>query len=115
MNNAGALKSNLIVVLNDNDMSIAKPVGAMSNYLAKLLSGKLYFSLKTIKMVISAFSKRFSQKASKAEDLLRNIVTGGTLFNELGFYYVGPIDGHDVENLVQIFENVKNSEHQGPY
>ena len=115
MNNAGALKSNLIVVLNDNDMSIARPVGAMSKYLAKLLSGKLYFSLReTIKMVISSFSKRFSQKAGKAEDLLRNIVTGGTLFNELGFYYVGPIDGHDVENLVQIFENVKNSNHQGP-
>ena len=115
MNNAGVLKSNLIVVLNDNDMSIARPVGAMSNYLAKLLSGKLYFSLReTIKMIISSFSKRFSQKAGKAEDLLRNIVTGGTLFNELGFYYVGPIDGHDVENLVQIFENVKNSNHQGP-
>ena len=115
MNNAGALKSNLIVVLNDNDMSIARPVGAMSSYLAKLLSGKLYFSFReTLKMVISAFSKRFSQKAGKAEDLLRNIVTGGTLFSELGFYYVGPIDGHDVENLVQIFENVKNSNHQGP-
>ena len=115
MNNAGALKSKLIVVLNDNDMSIARPVGAMSNYLAKLLSGKLYFSLReTIKMMISSFSKRFSQKAGKAEDLLRNIVTGGTLFNELGFYYVGPIDGHDVDNLVQIFENVKNSKHQGP-
>ena len=115
MNNAGALKSKLIVVLNDNDMSIARPVGAMSNYLAKLLSGKLYFSLReTIKMVFSSFSKRFSQKAGKAEDLLRNVVTGGTLFSELGFYYVGPIDGHDVENLVQIFENVKNSNHQGP-
>ncbi len=115
MNNAGALKSNLIVVLNDNDMSIARPVGAMSNYLAKLLSGKLYFSFReTLKMIISAFSKRFSQKAGKAEDLLRNIVTGGTLFSELGFYYVGPIDGHDVENLVQIFENVKNSNHKGP-
>ena len=115
MNNAGALKSKLIVVLNDNDMSIARPVGAMSNYLAKLLSGKLYFSFReTIKMVISAFSKRFSQKAGKAEDMLRNIVTGGTLFSELGFYYVGPIDGHDVENLVQIFENVKNSNHEGP-
>ncbi len=115
MNNAGALKSNLIVVLNDNDMSIARPVGAMSKYLANLLSGKLYFSLReTIKMIISAFSKRFSQKARKAEDLLRNIVTGGTLFNELGFYYVGPIDGHDIDNLVQIFENVKNSNHQGP-
>ena len=115
MNNAGALKSNLIVILNDNDMSIARPVGAMSKYLANLLSGKLYFSFReTIKMIISAFSKRFSQKAGKAEDLLRNIVTGGTLFSELGFYYVGPIDGHDVENLVQIFENVKNSKHQGP-
>jgi len=115
MNNAGALKSKLIVILNDNDMSIARPVGAMSNYLAKLLSGKLYFNLReTIKMVISSFSKRFSQKAGKAEDLLRNIVTGGTLFSELGFYYVGPIDGHDVDNLVQILENVKNSNHQGP-
>ena len=114
MNNAGALKSKLIVILNDNDMSIARPVGAMSKYLAKLLSGKLYFSLReTLKMIISSFSKRFSQKAGKAEDLLRNIVTGGTLFSELGFYYVGPIDGHDVENLVQIFENVKNSNHQG--
>ncbi len=115
MNNAGALKSNLIVVLNDNDMSIARPVGAMSKYLANLLSGKLYFSFReTIKMIISSFSKRFSQKAGKAEDMLRNMVTGGTLFSELGFYYVGPIDGHDVENLVQIFENVKNSNHQGP-
>ncbi len=115
MNNAGALKSNLIVILNDNDMSIARPVGAMSKYLAKLLSGKLYFNFReTLKMIISSFSKRFSQKAGKAEDLLRNIVTGGTLFSELGFYYVGPIDGHDVENMVQIFENVKNSNHQGP-
>jgi 1-deoxy-D-xylulose-5-phosphate synthase len=115
MNNAGALKSNLIVVLNDNDMSIARPVGAMSKYLAKLLSGKIYFSLReTLKMVISAFSKRFSQKAGKAEDLIRGIVTGGTLFSELGFYYIGPVDGHDVESLVQIFENVKNSNHQGP-
>jgi len=115
MNNAGALKSKLIVVLNDNDMSIAKPVGAMSKYLARLLSGKLYFSFReTVKMVISAFSKRFSQKAGKAEDLLRGLVTGGTLFSELGFYYIGPVDGHDVDNLVQIFENVKNSSHQGP-
>ena len=115
MNNAGALKSKLIVVLNDNDMSIAKPVGAMSKYLARLLSGKLYFSLReTLKMIISSFSKRFSQKAGKAEDMLRGLVTGGTLFSELGFYYIGPVDGHDVDNLVQIFENVKNSSHQGP-
>ena len=115
MNNAGALKSKLIVILNDNDMSIARPVGAMSKYLAKLLSGKLYFSLReTIKLITSAFSKRFSQKAGKAEDILRSIVSGGTLFSELGFYYVGPIDGHDVNNLVSVLENVKNSNHEGP-
>ena len=115
MNNAGALKSKLIVVLNDNDMSIARPVGAMSKYLARLLSGKLYFSFReTVKLITSAFSKRFSQKAGKAEDILRNLVTGGTLFSELGFYYIGPIDGHDVENLTSVLENVKNSNHEGP-
>ena len=115
MNNAGALKSKLIVVLNDNDMSISRPVGAMSKYLAKLLSGKMYFSLReTIKMIASSFSKRFSQKAGKAEDLLRSIVSGGTLFSELGFYYIGPVDGHDVNNLVDIFENVKKANHEGP-
>ena len=115
MNNAGALKSKLIVILNDNDMSIARPVGAMSKYLAKLLSGKLYFNFReTIKLITSAFSKRFTQKAGKAEDILRNLVTGGTLFSELGFYYIGPIDGHDVNNLTSILENVKNSKHDGP-
>ena len=115
MNNAGALKSKLIVILNDNDMSIARPVGAMSKYLAKLLSGKIYFSFReTIKLIVSAFSKRFSQKAGKAEDILRGLVTGGTLFSELGFFYIGPVDGHDVNNLVTIFENVKNSKHEGP-
>jgi len=115
MNNAGAMKSKLIVILNDNDMSIARPVGAMSKYLARLLSGKIYFSLReTIKLILSAFSRRFSKSAGKAEDLLRSAVTGGTLFSQLGFYYVGPIDGHDVNNLVTILENVKNSNHQGP-
>ena len=115
MNNAGALKSKLIVILNDNEMSIAKPVGAMSKYLAKLLSGKLYFSFReTVKLIISAFSKRFAEKTAKAENLLKGLVTGGTLFSELGFYYIGPIDGHDVDNLVQILENVKNSKHEGP-
>ena len=115
MNNAGAMKSKLIVILNDNDMSIARPVGAMSKYLAGLLSGKIYFSLReTIKLILSAFSRRFSKSAGKAEDLIRSAVTGGTLFNQLGFYYVGPIDGHDVNNLVTILENVKNSNHQGP-
>jgi 1-deoxy-D-xylulose-5-phosphate synthase len=115
MNNAGALKSRLIVILNDNEMSIAKPVGAMSKYLAKLLSGKMYFSFReTVKMIISAFSKRFAEKTAKAEDLLKGLVTGGTLFSELGFYYIGPVDGHDVDNLVQVLENVKNSKHKGP-
>ena len=115
MNNAGALRSRLIVILNDNEMSIAKPVGAMSKYLAKLLSGKIYFSLReTVKMITSAFSKRFAEKTAKAEDAIRGLVTGGTLFSELGFYYIGPIDGHDVNNLVTILENVKNSKHQGP-
>ena len=115
MNNAGAMKSKLIVILNDNDMSIAPPVGAMSKYLARLLSGKIYFSFReTVKLILSAFSKRFSKSAGKAEDLLRNAVTGGTLFSQLGFYYIGPIDGHDVNNLVTILENVKNSNHQGP-
>ena len=115
MNNAGAMKSKLIVILNDNDMSISRPVGAMSKYLARLLSGKIYFSLReTIKLILSSFSRRFSKSAAKAEDILRSIVTGGTLFNQLGFYYIGPIDGHDVNNLVTILENVKNSKHEGP-
>ena len=115
MNNAGATKSNLIVVLNDNDMSIAPPVGAMSSYLARLLSGKTYFSFReTIKLITSAFSKRFKDKAGKAEEFLRDIVSGGTLFNELGFYYVGPIDGHDLDSLVPILNNVKNSKYKGP-
>ncbi len=115
MNNAGAMKSKLVVILNDNDMSIARPVGAMSRYLARLLSGKIYFSLReTIKLILSSFSKRFSKRAGKAEDMLRSFVTGGTLFNQLGFYYIGPIDGHDVNNLVTILDNVKNSKYDGP-
>ena len=115
MNNAGALKSKLIVILNDNEMSIAKPVGAMSRYLARLLSGKMYFSLReTVKMITSSFSKKLTEKTARAEDIIRGFVTGGTLFSELGFYYIGPIDGHNVINLVSILENVKNLKHQGP-
>ncbi len=115
MNNAGASKTKIIVILNDNDMSIAKPVGAMATYLAKIFSGKIYFSLReTIKLIISAFSKRFSVKAGKAEDLLRTVVTGGTLFNSLGFYYIGPIDGHDLNSLIPILNNVKETKYQGP-
>ncbi len=115
MNNAGASKTKIIVILNDNDMSIAKPVGAMRSYLAKILSGKIYFSLReTIKLIISAFSKRFSKKAGKAEDFLRSAVTGGTLFNSMGFYYVGPIDGHDIDALLPVLQNAKDINYQGP-
>ena len=114
MNNAGAMKSKLIVVLNDNDMSIARPVGAMSSYLAKLLSGKTYFSFReTIKSITSIFSKKFKDKAGKAEVFIRDIVSGGTLFNELGFYYVGPIDGHNLDSLIPVLNNVKNSKYDG--
>ena len=115
MNNAGASKTKIIVILNDNDMSISKPVGAMRGYLAKILSGKIYFSLReTIKLIISAFSKRFSKKAGKAEDFLRSAVTGGTLFNSMGFYYVGPIDGHDLDALLPVLQNAKDVNYQGP-
>ena len=115
MNNAGAAKTKIIVILNDNDMSIARPVGAMSTYLAKLLSGKIYFSFREIiKLIISAFSKKFIVKASKAEDFLRSAVTGGTLFNSLGFYYVGPIDGYDLDNLISVLQNARNLNHDGP-
>ena len=115
MNNAGAMKSKLIVILNDNDMSIARPVGAMSSYLARLLSGKTYFGFREIiKSIISVFSKRFKDKAGKAEEFIRDIVSGGTLFNELGFYYVGPIDGHDLDSLIPVLKNVKNSKYDGP-
>ena len=115
MNNAGASKTKMIVILNDNDMSIAKPVGAMRTYLAKLFTGKIYFSLReTFKLITSAFSKRFSAKAGKAEDFLRSAVTGGTLFSSLGFYYAGPIDGHDLSSLVPILKNARDSKHNGP-
>ena len=115
MNNAGASKTKMIVILNDNDMSISRPVGAMGTYLAKIFSGKIYFSLReTIKLITSAFSKRFSAKASKAEDLLRSAVTGGTLFSSLGFYYIGPIDGHDLNSLVPILKNARDTKHEGP-
>ncbi len=115
MNNAGASKTKLIVVLNDNDMSIAKPVGAMRKYLAKILSGKIYFNFReTLKLIISAFSKRFSKKAGKAEDFLRSAVTGGTLFNSMGFHYIGPIDGHDIDVLVSVLKNAKEINYEGP-
>ena len=115
MNNAGASKTKMIVILNDNDMSIAKPVGAMKSYLAKIFSGKIYFNFReTLKLIFSSFSKRFSKKAGEAEDFIRSVVTGGTLFNSLGFFYIGPIDGHDLDVLLPVLKNAKESKHKGP-
>ncbi len=110
MNNAGAMKSRLIVILNDNDMSIAQPVGAMSNYLARLVSGGTYRSLReTAKQLANKLPQFFYDKAQKAEEYARGFLSGGTLFEELGFYYVGPIDGHNLEHLLPILKNVRDS------
>jgi 1-deoxy-D-xylulose-5-phosphate synthase len=114
MNNAGAMNSRLIVILNDNDMSIAPPVGALSAYLSRLISSKPFLSIREI-------GKKFSEKlpaplqkaAQRAEEYARGMMTGGTLFEELGFYYVGPIDGHDLNQLLPVLKNVRESR-QGP-
>ena len=114
MNNAGSMNNRLIVILNDNDMSIAPPVGAMSAYLAKLISGGAYTGIRRyVKKLISHLPKRIRQSISKAEEYSRGFFTGGTLFEELGFYYVGPIDGHNFKHLLPILKNVKNSK-EGP-
>ena len=115
MNNAGAMKSRLIVVLNDNDMSIAPPVGAMSSYLARLISAKPYRSVRQIgREVAKKFPERISKAAKKAEEYARVMLTGGTLFEELGFYYVGPVDGHNIDHLIPILNNVKNTTDNKP-
>jgi 1-deoxy-D-xylulose-5-phosphate synthase len=109
MNNAGAMGSRLIVILNDNDMSIAPPTGAMSAYLARLVSGRAYRSLRgAAKQVARRLPKFFYDKARLTEEYGRNFWTGGTLFEELGFYYVGPIDGHNFDHLLPILKNVRD-------
>ena len=114
MNNAGALKSRLIVILNDNDMSIAPPVGAMSAYLARLLSSRSFLNLRDFaKNIVKHFPRTISEKAKRAEEYARGMAVGGTLFEELGFYYVGPVDGHNMEHLLPILENVRDAG-QGP-
>ena len=114
MNNAGAMDSRLIVVLNDNDMSIAPPVGAMSAYLARLISGRTYRSLREIgKQLAGHMPKVLKQQAARAEEYARGFVTGGTMFEELGFYYVGPIDGHNLSHLLPVLKNVRDAEN-GP-
>jgi 1-deoxy-D-xylulose-5-phosphate synthase len=111
MNNAGALNSRLIVILNDNDMSIAPPVGAMAGYLARLFSGATYRSLREIgKQLATKLPKALEIGALRAEEFGRGMVTGGTLFEELGFYYVGPIDGHNLDQLLPVLKNVRDSE-----
>ena len=115
MNNAGAMNRRLIVILNDNEMSIAPPVGAMSNYLTRLFSSPMYMSLRDLgKHVAGHLPKFFKEKASLAEELARGFVTGGTLFEELGFYYVGIVDGHDLDQLLPVLENVRNADN-GPF
>jgi 1-deoxy-D-xylulose-5-phosphate synthase len=115
MNNAGAMNRRLIVILNDNEMSIAPPVGAMSNYLTRLLSSPTYMSLRGLgKQVVDHLPQFFKEKASLAEELARGFVTGGTLFEELGFYYVGIVDGHDLEQLLPVLENVRDADN-GPF
>jgi 1-deoxy-D-xylulose-5-phosphate synthase len=110
MNNAGAMHSRLIVILNDNDMSIAPPTGAMSSYLARLVSGGTYRSIRhAAKQLARKLPKFFYEKAHRAEEYARGFWTGGTLFEELGFYYVGPIDGHNLDHLLPILKNVRDS------
>lgn len=114
MNNAGALKSRLVVILNDNDMSIAPPVGAMSAYLSRLISSRSYRSLRHLMRDVTAvFPKPVARAAKRAEEYARGFVTGGTMFEELGFYYVGPIDGHNLDHLLPVLENVRDAD-DGP-
>src|SRR5262247_3665278 len=114
MNNAGSMDSRLIVILNDNDMSIAPPVGAMSAYLSRLLSSKSYQSLRHIgKEMAKRFPRPIAKAAQRAEEYARGLVTGGTLFEEMGFYYVGPIDGHNFDHLLPVLRNVRDTEN-GP-
>ena len=114
MNNAGAMDSRLIVILNDNDMSIAPPVGALSGYLARLISGRTYMSLRDIGMQLAhKMPKGLEKKAQRVEEYARGFLTGGTMFEELGFYYVGPIDGHNLDHLLPVLKNVRDAK-QGP-
>ncbi|NBX74108.1 MAG: 1-deoxy-D-xylulose-5-phosphate synthase, partial [Alphaproteobacteria bacterium] len=115
LNNAGDLKSRLIVILNDNNMSIAPPTGAMSGYLSRLVSSKEYRNLRHIgREFAKLFPRPLREAARKAEHYARGMVTGGTMFEELGFYYVGPIDGHNLEHLIPVLENVRDDPEGGP-
>src|SRR5690348_11084934 len=115
MNNAGHLRSRLIVILNDNDMSIAPPVGAMSAHLSRLLSGRPYVTLRNLGRTFAEVLPRPLEKAAKrAEEFARGMVQGGTLFDELGFYYVGPVDGHNIDHLLPVLRNARDSKLDKP-
>ncbi len=115
LNNAGSLGKRLIVVLNDNDMSIAPPTGAMSAYLARLISSQPYHTLRHIgKVVASKFPEPLARLARKAEHFARDFAVGGTMFEQLGFYYVGPVDGHNLSHLLPVLKNIKNEKDSGP-
>ncbi len=115
MNNAGARHSRLIVVLNDNDMSIAPPVGAMSAYLSRLMSSRSFLSLRELgSKMAKRFPRGIERTLGRAEEYARGILTGGTLFEELGFYYVGPIDGHNLDHLLPVLRNVREADDTGP-
>jgi 1-deoxy-D-xylulose-5-phosphate synthase len=115
MNNAGSMNSRLIVILNDNDMSIAPPVGAMSAYLSRLVSSRSYRSLRHLmRDLAQKFPRPLKNAATRAEEYARGMVTGGTLFEELGFYYIGPIDGHNLAHLLPVLKNVRDSKEDGP-
>jgi 1-deoxy-D-xylulose-5-phosphate synthase len=115
MNNAGALRSRLIVILNDNDMSIAPPVGALSGHLSRLLSGRPYVSLRNLgRSFAEALPKPLETAARKAEEFARGFVAGGTLFDEMGFYYVGPVDGHNLDHLLPVLKNARDSKLDKP-
>ncbi len=115
MNNAGALRSRLIVVLNDNDMSIAPPVGAMSGHLSRLLSGRPYVTLRNLgRTFAESLPKPLEMAARRAEEFARGFVAGGTLFDELGFYYVGPVDGHNLDHLLPVLKNARDSDLDKP-
>jgi 1-deoxy-D-xylulose-5-phosphate synthase len=115
MNNAGSMDTRLVVILNDNDMSIAPPVGAMSAYLSRLISSKPYRSIRHIaRDMAKKFPRSIENAARRAEEYARGLVTGGTLFEELGFFYVGPIDGHRIDHLLPVLRNVRDAEENVP-
>ena len=115
LNNLGDQKRKMIVILNDNDMSIAPAVGAVSSYLSKLISSKPLNSIRELaKQVASHLPSEIEKAAKRADELARNMMGGGTIFNNLGMYYVGPLDGHNISDLVQVLENLKNSSNEGP-